>query len=633
LHQHAAVPIVATAYTAVALADGGFSPDLIAGAAIAIWWVVIVGLLARWWRTEKVSHDAVIVSALFAGLGIWALLSLTWAGDSGRAFVEVVRIAAYLGLFVLTVLALTVTSARRILTGLAVGLLIVAGAALATRFFPGLGGEDQELFAALPAAAGRLSYPVGYWNGLAACMAALVVLLGWFGATAGTRRWRSLAVGLLPLPLLAIYITSSRGGYGAAAIGLLVLLAFVPERVRLLGGALAGIAGAAALSAIASASPDLVNGLDTDSARGAGLVLGLATIGVCVAVGWLRFSLEPRLDALRVPRLGRKAVAAVLVVAAAAAVIALDPIERLEEFVDAPTDVASGGDARAGLTRAGSSGRYQFWETGLDAFASDPLTGIGAGNYELYWNQHGSLPLVVNDAHSLYVETLAELGLVGAALLLAILVALFLATRAAVRGGGTRLAALLAAVVATGLFSAALDWTWELPAAFVPLIIAAAALTQAGAARAAAAEPPSRPTWRADRFGLGIATVAAAWAGIWVSGMLLLTEVKLDDSREAVARGDLDAAVQDALDAAAVQPWSPEPPLQEAQVELLRGNVDAARLAVADAMERAPGDYRPWLVAARIEQHAGDEVAYLEAFTRAAELAPTPLPGEGAPPG
>jgi O-Antigen ligase len=631
LHQHAAVPIVATAYTAIAFAEGGFSPDLIAGAAIAIWWVVVVGLLARWWRTEKVSHDAVIVSALFVALGVWTLLSLTWAGDSGRAFVEVVRVAAYLGLFVLTVLALTVTSARRIFAGLAVGILIVAVTALVTRFFPALGGEDQELFASLPAAAGRLSFPVGYWNGLAACMALLIVLLAWFGATARTLRWRTIAVALIPIPVLTIFLASSRGGYGAATVGLLVLAVFVPERVRLLGGALIGLAGGAALALIANSSPDLIDGLETDSARNVGLVLALATVAVCAAAGGLRHRLESRLDALSLPRINPRAAVAVAAIAAVAAAATLDPVERLEEFVDAPTEVASG--AGVELTRTGSSGRYQFWETGLDAFASDPVTGIGAGNYELYWNQHGSLPLVVNDAHSLFVETLAELGLVGAALLLATLIALVLAARRALGRGELRLAALVTALVATGLLSAALDWTWELPAAFVPLIVAAAALTQIRGPADAGAESEAEPAWRPDRFGLGIATVGVAWLSIWASGMLLLMEVKLDDSREAVASGDLDGAVQDAIDAGAIQPWSPEPALQEAQVELLRGDIEAARAAAAEALDRAPGDYRPWLVAARIEQEAGDERAYLEAFARAAELAPTALPGESAPPG
>jgi O-Antigen ligase len=616
----------------VAFADGGFSPDLIAGAAIAIWWVVIVGLLARWWRTDKVSHDAVIVSSLLAALAIWTLLSLAWAGDAGRAFVEVVRIAAYLGLFALTALALTVTSARRILTGLAVGLLIVAGAALVSRLVPALGGADQALFEDLPAAAGRLSFPIGYWNGLAACMAPLVVILAWFGATGHTRRWRAVSVALIPLPLLTIYIASSRGGYGAAAVGLLVLAALLPERVRLLGGAAAGIAGGAVLSLLASTSPDLIDGLDTGAARTAGLLLGLAAIAICVGVGALRSALEPRLDAFRVPRIKTGTAIAVLVVAAAAAVLTLDPLQRLEEFVDAPTEVGSGEEAAGELARTGSSGRYQFWETGLDAFASDPVTGIGAGNYELYWNENGSLPLVVNDAHSLYVETLAELGLVGAALVIAIIVALVIAARRALRGRTIGLAAVAAALVATGLFSAALDWTWELPAALIPLILAAAVLTEVAGRPAPAAELATDPAPRGDRFALGIATVAVAWASIWASGMLLLTEVKLGDSREAVDRGELEDAVQDAVDAGAIQPWSPEPPLQEAQVELLRGDVEAARVAVADAMERAPGDYRPWVVAARIEQQAGDDIAYFRAFERAAELAPTPLPGEVPPP-
>lgn len=274
---------------------------------------------------------------------------------------------------------------------------------------------------------------------------------------------------------------------------------------------------------------------------------------------------------------------------------------------------------------------------GVDAFRSDPLTGIGAGNYELWWNVNGTLPRKVVDAHSVFIETLAELGLVGFLLLAGFVATLVVAAYRAVRAGISAEAAAAAGLVGAGLLSAALDWTWEIPAVFGLVLAGAAILTAApreavrAVGSAQPAGPPEAP--KRDGFGLGVAVFATAWASIWAAGVLLLTEVKLDDSRDAAARGELEAAVQSAVDAGAVQPWSPEPPLQEAQVELLQGDIPRARVAAAEAVRLAPDDWRTWLVAARVESEAADDAAYDSAIARAIELAPLPLPVEqgGAP--
>ena len=70
---------------------------------------------------------------------------------------------------------------------------------------------------------------------------------------------------------------------------------------------------------------------------------------------------------------------------------------------------------------ANGSDRYQLWTIAIDAGKSDPLTGIGPGQYESYWAQNGTEPTFVRDAHSLYLETFAGLGLVGLLLVLGLL--------------------------------------------------------------------------------------------------------------------------------------------------------------------------------------------------------------------
>ena len=55
----------------------------------------------------------------------------------------------------------------------------------------------------------------------------------------------------------------------------------------------------------------------------------------------------------------------------------------------------------------------------------------GAGSYQSWWSEHASLPLFVRDAHSLWLETLAELGVVGLLLLATAFGAAFVAALAA----------------------------------------------------------------------------------------------------------------------------------------------------------------------------------------------------------
>ncbi len=227
--------VVAALYVALALSDGGYSSELQSAATVAVWWAVVIALALGGWPRSRVPTAVIGAGACLAALAIWTAISLGWASDDGGAFVEVVRVLGYLGLFVLVAIASPRASARSWLEGIALGLVIVAALALLSRFEPSFGG-DRELGAFLPAAANRLSYPIGYWNGLAAAMAIAVVLLVWLGAQGRTAGLRAAAVGAIPLPILVIYLASSRGGVAAGVVGLAVLLGVGPARARMLGG-------------------------------------------------------------------------------------------------------------------------------------------------------------------------------------------------------------------------------------------------------------------------------------------------------------------------------------------------------------------------------------------------------------
>jgi len=182
-------------------------------------------------------------------------------------------------------------------------------------------------------------------------------------------------------------------------------------------------------------------------------------------------------------------------------------------------------------------------------------------------------------------------------------------------------------VLAAGALTAAIEWSCQIPAAFVPVIVVAGLLT-AAPSEALVAAPAGAQARSPSPFGLGIAIIGIAWASLWAAGILLITDFKLDASRAAASRGDLAAAANDARDAAKVQPWSPEPRLQLGLVDELGGDLMGARSAVGLAIDRAPGDWRPWAVAARIDARAGNLRAAGTELFRAAALSPTPLPNE-----
>ena len=127
------------------------------------------------------------------------------------------------------------------------------------------------------------------------------------------------------------------------------------------------------------------------------------------------------------------------------------------------------GDARRLLDLTGH-GRAELWRAAGDAWRDSPLLGQGAGTYaRAFVERTGDLAGPAN-AHSLYLETLAELGPVGLALILAFLSLCFI--------GRTRRYPAAAAALAAWALHAAVDWTWQLPAATLPAVLAAGTLTR-----------------------------------------------------------------------------------------------------------------------------------------------------------
>jgi len=96
-----------------------------------------------------------------------------------------------------------------------------------------------------------------------------------------------------------------------------------------------------------------------------------------------------------------------------------DLASRAYDAFNAPPAPREGEVGQRLLSFSGSS-RSDYWSVAWDDFVDHPLLGSGAGSYQREWLEHRPADLPARDAHSLYLEALAELGPVGLLLLLGI---------------------------------------------------------------------------------------------------------------------------------------------------------------------------------------------------------------------
>ena len=298
----------------------------------------------------------------------------------------------------------------------------------------------------------------------------------------------------------------------------------------------------------------------------------------------------------------RHVIAAALV-ALVALVLIVGPGRIAGDFAATSGREANAGQAR--LSVAGS-GRAQFWSTAVDAFADEPLRGIGTGSYGLYWNRHGSLETPVQNAHSEPLELLAELGIAGLAAFVVFFAAVGTAgIRRARQPGGAAAGAALG-VIATGLVGIAIDWTWNVPSVAVCVLIAAAALTTRALEPAGSRSRARRGRRRCRRRSSRSSPRRSRSRAVWAGGVLAVAGDRLDASVDAFAAGHLDEAATAARSAAAAEPWSAEPWLRLATVEQAAGNLEAAQMDLRKAIELTPADFRPWLLASGLEANLGN---------------------------
>ncbi|HET7677518.1 MAG TPA: O-antigen ligase family protein [Candidatus Limnocylindrales bacterium] len=209
--------------------------------------------------------------------------------------------------------------------------------------------------------------------------------------------------------------------------------------------------------------------------------------------------------------------------------------------------------------------RVPLWETAVAAFVADPLTGIGPGNWGLWNDRHlaaGVPNLHLPHAHDMYLEALAEYGLLG------VLAAVPLAARVAsmINSGRRssdpmvrRWATVAATAVAIYLGSQLTENSSNVPLALICLMVPVAVLDASLSARRTDAAPMPAG------FGLRMAPGRRSWLAlgmlaILVFGLRLRSDViewRIGQASGASARGDWGQAAVELGEAAWLDPALP----------------------------------------------------------------------------
>jgi len=609
------------------LEGGGYDSLVYGQIGIITWWVLLgtvaVGALPR----RRPRPMALVTIAIFAGFLAWTALSLNWTESSERTFAEVSRLGTYLGFLALAILSRHQNGARQMVAAVGAGIGVVALVALFSRLHPSwFGNEIHQTAAFLPGSAERLSYPIDYWNGLACLIAIGLPLFLQMAADARSAIVRGLAAAALPALMLTIYFTLSRGGIGAAVISVLAFYAFTSDRLpKLAIGAIAG-AGGAILIATASSKEALVHGVANDALREQGNDVLLLTVVICAVVGVIvaLFTLASReisRPSWTVPSRGASLVAlgvslCVLLVAGLAVGAPGRASDAWNEFKESDTPV--GGSDRLG-TVAGES-RYALWSSAVREMRSSPLDGTGAGTYEYWWNRDGTDDETVVDAHSMYLQVLGELGVVGFLVVLAfVLMVLLSGAAVASLAAPWRRPALAAALAGCVAFfvQAAVDWVWQIPVLPIAMLLLAGTLV-ASDFRDYDDTPEGAPLGILPR----VAVAVAALALMAVIAIPLASASLVRQSQEEASEGNVAAALSDARSAQNVEPFAATPHLQEALVLEEAGVLGPAAAASRAATERESTNWRTWVVLSRIEARRARALPALLAYRKARSLNP-----------
>lgn len=561
---------------------------------VDVWAPLGLGLVAVTAVILSGSVPSRLVAAGAAALvlaGAWSAASVAWGGLPNDAWKTLDQcIVAGSALVAGSLLASRWDRGRVVLAAVLAGMVAQAAEVL-VRLTTGPVPEDwfYNRF---------LEGPVGYHNAQAAIFALGVPFSLW--AAGASRVWGRIAGGAAGGVLLgALLLTQSRGALAALGLGLLVQLLWTRD-LRAVVLAVLFVAAAVALGfALRPVDAAILEGDPSDrlaALREYGLWTGLAALA---------------LSLLAVPVLARgltRVLAGGLAAALVTAVVVFSvrTPEALSRVDAAVTELRSdeSPEAAAGETRITNlslNGRREAWRVARELSAQHRFLGAGQGQFARRWTVERRLTgLYILQPHSLELELLSELGIVGLAVFTA-----FVALTAAGVGRSPDRAAAAAALgaLAVLVLQASIDWTWSFPGLVVPVLLAA------GASAAGMRRPLRIPALALAAVVL--AALAASLAGPYLSNRQLARAAELQETNAG-------RSWQYAEQARKLNPW--DPAVLSLQGRLAEATGEFRRAA---ARYRAAADLsqRPWLEhfrQARALRRAGAITASGAACRRAA---------------
>jgi cytochrome c556 len=605
----------------------------IAGCAIAAAAIIAAPLRSRFWGGFTLA-----ILLAFAGL---TAASTAWSVQPSDSWVEANRTLSYAAAFAggIGLVRLVPRRWSSLLGGVLLASVVVCGWGLLTKVFPGA-LNPTEFYS-------RLREPFAYWNASGLMGALGVPAAVWLGARrTGHLALNALAYPALGLLLVEIMLAYSRGSLVAVVVGLALWFVLVPLRLRgfvvLAVTALPAAAVTAwAFSRDALTVDNVIVPVRADAGHEFGVALALMALVLVLAGGMASFLMSSRPLSPKGRTRAGIVIAALLVLLAGAGVGALALSQKglggqvsstWDTFTNPDSGVPSNDPTR--LTAAGSV-RARYWRDGLEIYKSNKTLGTGAGSYATSRLKVRKDIGVVRHAHGFAIQTLSDLGLVGAALALAGFISwLWAASRTlgiGIRGRRrTRapnddaerigLVTLACIGIVFGLHSL-VDWTWFVPGNAVLGLVCAGWVAGRGPALQPAL-PPAQGTARILRLcaaaGLVIVSLVAAWA-IWQP----LRSVQAGQaSLDALDDGQFADAQRLARTAHDRNPLAVEPLWELAAVLEATSRPKQARAALRDAVKLQPSNPAVWERLAAFELRENQPLAAVQAARAAIYLDP-----------
>ncbi len=599
-----------------AVHNGGYDADTWYWGALVF--LAIAGTLALGLGSRlRLSRLGAIALGAFGLYVAWSYLSIAWAASPGAALEGSNKALLYLLVFTL-MLALPWTP-RAALAALVVFAIGVGVIAVVLLFRLASADHVEQLVVE-----GRLAAPTGYINATAA-----LFTIGALVATAlSVRRelpllLRALLIAFACADLQLALIVQSRGWLFTLPLVLLVAIAVLPDRLRVLAAAvLPAIAVLAPLKRflhVYQAAPGPQLNHAAAQAGKAGLVACGAMLLIGGAIAWGEGRARPR----KLSPTGRRALGAVIAaltvgIAVAGGVIATHgrPFHFIAREWRGFSHTQTGSSSSSHFTDVGS-GRYDIWRVSIDAFLAHPVGGLGQDNFGEYYLAHRHTAEEPSWTHSIELRLLTHTGIVGFVLFAVFMIAAITAAIRARRTGdtlerGVAGTALLAVIV--WLIHGSIDWFWEMPALSGPALgflgmagSFASSRERAAVAAGAYGAPQGAP---AARGGLARGAFVAGGTVAFAAALLALGFSYLSVREVSIASnvrsGDPSAALHDLSLAADFNPLDATPGRLAGAIALQSGKFEQAADRFDQATSRDPGDWFSWLGAGLAASARGD---------------------------